>query len=217
MTKSDKNTFSMSQIRVLIVEDEPVVATDIAQCLAALDYIVYKALTVAKAHHYLETAYPDIALLDINLEGHQEGIELARLIREKYHLPFVFLTSYADKNTIQEAKKAQPSGYIVKPFDEQDLYAALEIALFNHAQSNKGLLATLTIEQVNKKLDETMALKPREFEALVFIIEGHTNPQIAEKMFLSVNTVKTHLKNLFSKLDVNSRTAAVNRVRDWIS
>jgi DNA-binding NarL/FixJ family response regulator len=205
----------MSQIRVLIVEDEPVVATDIAQCLEDLDYEVCgKALTVARAHHLLETTYPDIALLDINLEGKQEGIELAKLIREKYNIPFVFLTSYADKNTIREAKLVHPSGYVVKPFDEQDLYAALEIALFNHSQQQKGLFAELKLEVINKKLGETMALKQREFELLLYIIEGHTNPQIAERMFLSVNTVKTHLKNIFFKLDVSSRTAAVNRVRD---
>jgi ATP/maltotriose-dependent transcriptional regulator MalT len=67
---------------------------------------------------------------------------------------------------------------------------------------------------INRKLSETMALKQREFEVLQFIIEGRTNPQIAEKMYLSVNTIKTHLKNLFFKLDVTSRTAAVNRVRE---
>jgi DNA-binding NarL/FixJ family response regulator len=204
----------MSQIRVLIVDDEPVVASDIAQCLEDLDYSVSKALNVPKAQYYLETAYPDIALLDINLEGKQEGIELARLIRDKYRIPFVFLTSYADRNTIREAKLVQPAGYIVKPFDEQDLYAALEIALFNHAQMQKGLFAALNMDIINRKLSETMALKQREFEVLQFIIEGHTNPQIAEKMYLSVNTIKTHLKNLFFKLDVTSRTAAVNRVRE---
>ncbi len=207
----------MSQIRVLIVEDDPLIATDIAQCLEDLDYAVCgKAFTIARAHHLLETSYPDIALLDINLEGKQEGIDLAKIVREKYKIPFVFLTSYADKNTIREAKLVQPAGYIVKPFDEQDLYAALEIALFNHSQKQKGLFAELKIETINKKLGATMALKPREFELLSFIIEGYTNPQIAEKMFLSVNTIKTHMKNLFFKLDVSSRTAAMNRVHELI-
>jgi DNA-binding NarL/FixJ family response regulator len=205
----------MSQIRVLIVEDDPVIAADIAQCLQTLDYAVCgKAFTMTKARHLLDISYPDIVLLDINLNGKQEGIDLAKEIREKYKIPFIFLTSYADKNTIREAKLVQPAGYIVKPFDEQDLYAALEIALFNHSQKQKGLFADLKMETINKKLGATMALKEREFELLAFIIEGYTNPQIAEKMFLSVNTIKTHMKNLFFKLDVSSRTAAINRVHE---
>jgi DNA-binding NarL/FixJ family response regulator len=205
----------VSQIRVLIVEDDPVIAADIAQCLQSLDYAVCgKAMTLAKAHFLLETTYPDIVILDINLEGKQEGIELARKIKEKHHIPYIFLTSYADKNTIREAKLVQPSGYIVKPFDEQDLYATLEIALFNHSQKQKGLFADLKMDVINKKLSALMALREREFEVLTFIIEGYTNQQIADKMFLSVNTIKTHTKNLFYKLDVTSRTAAVNRVRE---
>ena len=94
----------MANIRVLIVEDDPVIAADLEAYLLSMDYFVCgKAYKISRAQDMLSTTYPDIALLDINLSGGQEGIELGRIINEKYHIPFVFITSYADKNTIQEA------------------------------------------------------------------------------------------------------------------
>jgi len=205
----------MNQIRVLIVEDEPIIAADIEKCLQDLDYFVCgKAMTFNRAKILLETTYPDIAIIDINLEGKREGIELAAIIREKNNIPFIFLTSYSDAATLKAAKITMPNGYVVKPFDEQDLYATLEIALYNFAQIQKKLHGELNIAVLNKKLGNFDALSQREFEILEGVTNGYTNVQIGEKLFISVNTVKTHLKNLFQKLNVNSRTAAINRSRE---
>jgi len=205
----------MNQIRVLIVEDEPIIAADIEKCLQDLDYFVCgKAMTFNRAKTLLESTYPDIAIIDINLEGKREGIELASIIHEKNNIPFIFLTSYSDAATLKEAKIVMPYGYVVKPFDEQDLYATLEIALYNFAQIKKRLHGDLNIAHLNKKLGEFDALSQREFEILEGVTSGYTNVQIGEKLFISVNTVKTHLKNLFLKLNVNSRTAAINRSRE---
>ncbi len=202
----------MSEIRVLIVEDEPIIAQDLASCLKSIDFTVCgKAYSLSMAYRLLETTFPDIILLDINLNGKNEGIEIAKFIREKYRLPFVFLTSYSDRDTLNLAKLTMPAGYIVKPFDESRLATTLEIALYNHSQEHNRTINQLDPSVLNRKLD--VPLTEREWEILQFLSQGFTNQQIAEKSFVSVNTVKTHLKNLFQKLDVNTRTEAILRVQ----
>jgi DNA-binding NarL/FixJ family response regulator len=204
----------MSNTRVLIVEDDPVIASDIEICLLSMDYFVCgKAYKVSRAHDMLSTTYPDIVLLDINLSGGQEGIDLGRMINETYQIPFIFLTSYADKNTIQEAKQVQPWGYIVKPYNPKDLFATLEIALFNHAQNRKKNIETLSLEKLNEKLYPSV-LTQREYDLWLLLIEGYSNQKIGEQLFLSINTIKSHLKTLYLKLGVNSRTAAIKEFMD---
>ena len=90
---------------------------------------------------------PDAAILDTNLESEKDGIEIARLINDKYQLPFLFLTSYSDKDTLQRAKAVNPSGYIVKPFNEKTLLASLEIAISNHLSNINQKLPSLVIEK----------------------------------------------------------------------
>ncbi|MFM9910285.1 MAG: LuxR C-terminal-related transcriptional regulator, partial [Chitinophagaceae bacterium] len=155
---------------------------------------------------------PDAAILDINLESEKDGIEIAQWINEKYQLPFLFLTSYSDKDTLKRAKLVNPSGYLVKPFNEKTLLASIEIAISNHLSKINEKLPTLLIEKINRHL--LSALSEREFEIVKLIYDGITNNQVAEKLFLSVNTVKTHLKNIYLKLDVNTRYGLIVRVRE---
>jgi len=118
----------MNKPSVLVVEDEPLVADDIAQTLEKHGYhVVGIADEADEAFELIQSESPDIALLDINIEGDKDGIHIA----EKLEIPFVFLTSYYDKNTLDRAKRTNPSGYIVKPFSEKDLIANLEMALHN--------------------------------------------------------------------------------------
>ena len=202
----------MSPIRILIVEDDPLIAAEIADCLLQLNYTVSgKAYTVASAMRLLAEQCSDAVLLDINLAGGQEGIQLAEHIRQHYQLPFVFLSSYADRATLEAAKHTEPAGYIVKPFTERDLLAGLEIALFNHTRKRDRAQPELTIERLNAHL--LSPLTEREFELLQLMRDGSTNQQIANSLFVSLNTVKTHLKNLFLKLGVSTRTAAVEKAR----
>lgn len=203
----------MSAIRILIVEDEPLIAAEIASCLNQIDYLVCgKAYNLATARAMLESLQPDAVIVDINLEGGQEGIELAAHIHEQYHIPFIFLSSYADRPTLEAAKVCEPAGYIVKPFTEKGLLASLEIALYNFAQRRKNQLPSLQLDHLNRNL--LTPLTQREFDLLGLIWEGYTNQQMAEKLFVSVNTVKTHLKNLYLKLDVNSRTGAIAHAQE---
>lgn len=204
----------MSEIRVLIIEDDPLIAIDIEQTLNNLNFCVSgTAYTVDDALLQLNNNTPDAILMDINLDDYKDGIDIAEIINEKFQLPFIFLTSHADKQTLERAKKTKPAGYIIKPFDEKDLLAGLEIALYNYAQKQVAAQSQLLIHNINKHL--TTPLSEREFDVLCAIYEGNTNQQMANALFVSVNTIKTHIANIYFKLDVPSRTQAIAKVRSW--
>ncbi len=205
----------MNEIKILIVEDDPLIAADIEQCLNNIDFQVSSVVyNTEDAVHQLEKNTPDAVLLDINLGEITDGIDIADLINKKFQLPFLYITSHADRQTIERAKKTQPAGYIIKPFDERDILAGLEIALYNYSQRKNITQPVLSYTQINKHLSRT--LSEREFEILQAIYDGKTNQQMAESLFVSVNTVKTHITNIYLKLDVASRTSAIARIRGWI-
>jgi len=205
----------MSKLRILIVEDEPMIAENISMYLDNTDFEVSGiAYDSAEANEQLNNNTPDAAILDINLGSEEDGIEIAAQLNEKYNIPFLFLTSYADKNTLDRAKAVKPSGYIVKPFNEKTLLASLQIAISNHAAENNHNLPPLNMNKLNQHL--IAPLSDREFDLSQCLYDGITNTQIAEKLFISVNTVKTHLKSIYIKLDANSRLEVIKRLREMM-
>ena len=203
----------MYGVKVLIVEDEPLIAEDIAACLRRCQYtvcnIVYEPAEVLPA---LLQCAPDIVLIDINLEGKQEGIGIAHCIREQFRIPFVYVTSYTDRKTLELAKLTEPDGYIVKPFTEAGLTATLEIALHNYATRCTARYDQLNLHCINHKLPS--ALSVREFEVLQLIYQGYSNQQIADDLHVSHNTIKVHIKNAYLKLDTCTRGTTIKRLRD---
>lgn len=189
-------------IRVLIVEDEPLIAEDIADCLIgagfAISHIVHDAVEARKR---IEEGDFDIALLDITLGKEQSGLALGEFIHQQGIKPFCFLTSHTDRLTLEKAKLSMPASYLVKPFREDDLIIALELATASFFQRTSRVL---TIETINHKLPAP--LSEREFDVLIALRDGSTNKDISERLFISVNTVKTHLLNIFVKFDVKNRT-----------
>ena len=126
-----ESTYRMSP-RILIVEDEPFIAENLQEMLSIFGHdnteIANSANQAIKA---IKISRPDLVLLDVKIKGDQDGIELGGIIKEQYKLPFVYITSYSDKETVNRAKHTQPLGFIVKPFTKDDVYAAIEVALFN--------------------------------------------------------------------------------------
>ncbi len=120
----------MLKHNILIVEDEAIIAKDLQLTLERLGYRV--AGTTASGEVAIEMAcrhLPDLVLMDIVLKGQLDGIEAAAQIRESLGIPAIYLTAYADKATMERAKLTEPLGYLLKPFEERELYTVVEAAL----------------------------------------------------------------------------------------
>jgi len=116
--------------RLLVAEDEEIVALDLQSQLERLGYdVVARVNSGEAACREAERLHPDLALLDILLEGGIDGIEAARIIRQTHRVPVVFLTAYSDADTLGRAKAVEPHGYLVKPFDQRVLDTTIQVAL----------------------------------------------------------------------------------------
>jgi DNA-binding LytR/AlgR family response regulator len=125
----------MGKINVLVVEDESIVSKDIQYSLKKLGYnVAGVAATGQKAIELCGEKLPDIILMDIMLKGDINGIEAATRIKESYNIPVIFLTAYADENTLSKAKVTEPYAYIIKPFKEIDLHTSIEMAFYKHSK-----------------------------------------------------------------------------------
>ncbi|PCJ85991.1 MAG: DNA-binding response regulator [Flavobacteriales bacterium] len=128
----------MPKVNILIVEDESIVAKDIEHSLNKLGYNVVGIASMGeKGIELAEEHKPDIILMDIMLKGEMNGIEAAHEIREKLNIPVIYLTAYADENTLSKAKVTEPYGYIIKPFKEIDIHTSIEMALYKHGKETE--------------------------------------------------------------------------------
>ncbi len=126
----------MKPISILIVEDELLIATNLKLILKDIGYEPLDPVgTKEEALRVLQETTPDIAILDINLQGKHDGIEIGSYIQQNLHIPFIFLTSNADKETIYAAKQVRPAAYLIKPFSEDDIFAAIEVAVSNFSET----------------------------------------------------------------------------------
>jgi len=119
----------MEKKKILIVEDENIVADDIKHTLINFGYEVIATVSSGEeAIKITDLTNPDLILMDIVLDGSKSGSEAAVEIKEKHQIPIIFLTAYVDEETLTNASKAQPYGYIIKPFEERELMATIQMA-----------------------------------------------------------------------------------------
>ncbi len=122
--------------KILIVEDQPFIALDIEQLLTILGYEVLNIVSTGEAALKItDNLMPDLILMDIRLAGQLNGIEAAKLIKQKHHLPIIFLTGHSDNDLLEQAKQVNPAGYLLKPFNDKQLYSTIEIAFSNQQNS----------------------------------------------------------------------------------
>ncbi|WP_055443791.1 response regulator [Lacinutrix himadriensis] len=203
----------MPAIRILIIEDDPIIAEDIKDMLTSVNYQVAGiAYDMEEALHCIEKTKPDVVLLDINLDGNYEGFEIAEHINKTRKIPFLYLTSYSGKDIINQAKQTLPMGYIVKPFNEQELFTSIEIAFYNFS---KFILPLKLDREVINKLIST-PLTQKEFDVLKGIYDGKNNQQVADEQFVSINTTKTHVKNIYEKLNTHTRLETINLLNNLL-
>ncbi len=141
--------------RILIVEDERVTAEDLRDILTDLGYSVTALVSNgADAIAEAEQNPPDIALMDIHIQGEMDGAAAAVVLRERFNVPVIYLTAHVDRETVARAKDAGPLGYITKPFQEASLHASIEIALHRHREElksrNKEELLASTLRAISE-------------------------------------------------------------------
>jgi len=202
-----------SGIKLLIVEDEAIIAEDISAICSYFGYdVIDTAHSAGHALNIIDSQSLDLVLLDINLQDEVDGIDIAQYLVDTKNIPFIYITSYSDMDTLGRAKSTRPMGYIVKPFSKNQLLSTIEIALYNHSQ--KQIPGGLDLTSINDRL--ITPLTEREFAILIHIYNGKTNQQMARLEFISVNTIKYHLKQLYTKLDVNSRSTLLAKLRSLL-
>lgn len=190
-------------ISILIVEDDPIIALEISQVYKRAGYRVASvAHTAVKAIDRLAQGDIDFAILDVHLGRGQSGIDVATVIRQKYDIPYIFLTAFSDPHTLAAAQEQAPFGYLVKPFQPPTLLSTTAIALSNFQRLQKGMdFSRLPV-----------ALTAKEQQLCELLVKGQSYQQIADAMFVSINTVRYHVKNLYLKLEVNSRAELVSQL-----
>jgi two-component system, response regulator PdtaR len=199
----------MQTIQILIIEDEALIAEDISDIVRSLGYEVAASIGNGdRALDYLMSHHPDLVICDIMIKGTRDGIYIADWLRKNRKIPFIYLTSLADRDTLDKAKATLPYGYIVKPFDEKDLLTTIELAWYKFNQEIES--AKLTRE----KLD-LLAIEPltnQEYTILSEMIQGKINEQICAKLFISNNTLKYHTKNILYKFNSSNRGEIMQKI-----
>jgi CheY-like chemotaxis protein/DNA-binding PadR family transcriptional regulator len=140
--------------KILVVDDEAIITMQLEERLSSMGYIVAgMAASGEDAVDKARSVRPDIVLMDIVMPGKMNGIEAAKIINEELDIPVVFVTSYADDTIIEKAKSVRPYGYIVKPFNELEIKAAIEVALFRKStEIEEQKLRKTAQEKISKEI-----------------------------------------------------------------
>jgi len=197
----------MAKTSVLVVEDESIVAKDIQNSLKKLGYSVPSvensgedAIDAAGQHR------PDLILMDIMLKGDISGIEAAEQIKNRYQIPVIFLTAYADESTLSKAKVTEPYGYIIKPFKEIDLHTSIEMALYKHGKEQevrkeRDLYSSIVLD---KSADDCIFVKSNSRLVKVKTNEIYFVEALKDYVIIQAKdakyTVHSTMKDMLSKL-----------------
>ncbi|MBP9102713.1 MAG: DNA-binding response regulator [Chitinophagaceae bacterium] len=192
----------MDALNILILEDEPIIAMDLKDfCIELGHNVVAVCYNYTQALQQAELRNPNFALVDIRIGDKDDGITFGKKLTEEFGIPFIYITSFFDDNTLSQAKSTFPSGYLVKPISRGGLTAAIQVGASNFSKWQPN---TQSLTEKMKKISNA-TLTNREVETIQHLMQGKTNHEIAESQFVTINTVKTHLKNIYLKFDVESR------------
>lgn len=206
----------MNPIKILVVEDEIIVAEDIGFRLKKLGYIV--TATVASGEEAIEKVtenQPDLVLMDIVLKGDMDGVTAAEKIRSKVDIPTVFLTAYADDKTLQRAKLTNPFGYIIKPFQQNDLRVAIEIALHRHEIETKMREALKASEATRESVEEKSHRQNQYISMAAHELRNPLNAILISAELLEIDRTRSSDESQVRTLRlVHSATQKMNQLID---
>jgi DNA-binding LytR/AlgR family response regulator len=188
-------------ISILIVEDNVLIADDMQMILEDMGYnVVANVTSYEKAVVALEENTIDLALLDIQLATEKSGIDIGKHIRDNYDIPFVFVTSNSDKETLNQAKEVKPNGYLVKPFEEKDLYTTIEITMSNFEESETKVESKKNKSVLKKSIfvKDSHLYRKIIFKDILYIKSDNVYIEIytTGKTYVVRSTLKDFLKKL---------------------
>jgi DNA-binding NarL/FixJ family response regulator len=201
-------------IRLVIADDHPIVRAGL-NALFSLEAdidVVAEASTADEAVALAQGRDPDVVLMDLQFGSRDaaSGADATRRIRALDAPPYVLvLTNYDSDADILSAVEAGASGYLLKDAPPHELIAAVRAA----AAGESALAPVIASRLLDRMRAPQISLSGREIEVLELVAAGRSNTDVAEELFVSETTIKSHLAHIFSKLDVNSRTAAVSAAR----
>lgn len=200
-------------MKILIVDDHPLVRKGISSTLSFENDIekILEASNIEEAMNQIQTEKPDLAIVDLNL-GREDGLEIVSNSREKgSKTKFLILTSSIKKDDFTRAMEMDVDGYILKEAFAEDILYAIHVVLRGKQFIDPEVIRyQATKNKEDKYLDE---LTPRESDVLVELGKGLSNLEIAESLFISEHTVKKHVSNILSKLELSHRTQAALLVK----
>ncbi|AKK09595.1 response regulator transcription factor [Corynebacterium testudinoris] len=200
-------------IRLVIADDHPVVRTGLRAMLSNDPGIavIAEATSPEEAVALASEHSPDLVLMDLQFGTEDTGADATRLIRALPHPPAVLvLTNYDTDSDILSAVEAGASGYLLKDSPLDELLAAIHAA----AAGETALAPAIAGRLLARMRSPQPTLSAREIEVLGLVATGAKNEEIAQRLFISDATVKSHLAHIYTKLDVSSRTAAVASARE---
>lgn len=187
---------------ILIVEDDEVTALNLNLSLKKYGYSQIDICdNIEEAKEYLRSSKKNLVIIDISLQESEDGIELAKYIKENFDMPFIYLTSYSDDDIIEKAKQTEPYGYIVKPFNPESLHATIQIALFKYNAEINGNLSESRFTSTDSLA--RLLYERKEPDAPIVKFGGeryHFDITLNETFFDGEKIKLTKKENLFLKL-----------------
>lgn len=206
-------------IKILIIDDHPLVADGITTMLKDIDYVQISGVckTAKEALEFAELKNTDIILLDISLPD-MDGLHLCEQLRkDNVSAKIIGLTSANEAGIITGLLQRGGNGYLLKNMEREELIEAINAVLDGRIYLSKAANEKVLeqFQSVRSALDNIPVLTRREREILQLLSEGLNGPQIAEKLYLSGHTIETHRKNLFKKFNVHSLQMLLKIAREY--
>lgn len=198
----------MDKIKVLVVDDHPMVLEGMRSMLQQIEFVIVTgtASNAYEAMEQMKLTIPEIVITDINMPE-ISGMELALKIRKEYPaVKIIAMSTFKERSYISQMIQNGASGYLVKSASKEEIEEGILSVYEGKLYMSLDISSTLTDKE---NLKQVPVLSSREKEVLILIADGFTNPQIAEKLFISLHTVDSHRKNLLTKFGVNNTASVI--------